>query len=245
MKVESANEVTQTIRHGMFLEVKQEGDKTACHLRDGGSCLLSSFLGAHIRPGDEIAFPLGIDSPGIRTEIFIRKTSSSRGNGDLYQAPINYAAQPKTDKRGQLYVRAEVSTAHLGFSSIHLPCDVVRDYFYVATRGAPWERQTSLYDTLRTTPTASSAELRLAFKLRQLELRVACASKHDKGTVERAFNILANSELRAYYDLLLKDSSAPALFPYGGFCSILVAGSRSRDGLTFFATQILSFQPDR
>ena len=242
---DSATEMPQSIRHGVVLEAKRESDRTICHLRDCGSLLLSSFLGAHIRPGDEIAFPLGIDSPGAGTEIWIRKASSSYGNGDLYQAHISYAAQPKVDKRGILFVRADVSTGHLGFSSIHLPCDAVRDYFYVATRGVPWERQRGLYDVLKTSPTSSSAELRLAFKLRQLELRAACAPKNDRGTVERAFNILANPELRGCYDLLLKDPLAPALFPYGGFGSILVAGNRSRDGQTFFATQILSFAPER
>jgi hypothetical protein len=42
---------------------------------------------------------------------------------------------------------------------------------------------------------------------------------------------------------LLRDSSAPAIFPYGGFGSILVAGNRSRDGQTFFVTRILAFLP--
>jgi hypothetical protein len=62
--------------------------------------------------------------------------------------------------------------------------------------------------------------------------------------LERTLNILAQPDLRACYDSLLKDPSAPALFPYGGLGSILVAGGRSRDGQTFFATQILSFQPE-
>jgi hypothetical protein len=97
---------------------------------------------------------------------------------------------------------------------------------------------------MRITPTASLAELRVAFSLRQLELRAAGASNRDSATLERAFNILAQPELRACYDLLMKDPSAPALFPYGGFGSILVVGDRSHDGKTFFATQILSFQPD-
>jgi hypothetical protein len=91
----------------------------------------------------------------------------------------------------------------------------------------------------------SLAELRLAFKLRQLELRAAGASKRDHGAVERAFNVLAQPELRACYESLLKDASAPALFPHGGFGSILVAGDRSRDGQTFVATGILSFLPER
>ena len=66
-------------------------------------------------------------------------------------------------------MRAEVSAGRLGISAIHLPCDAVRDYFYVPTRGAPWGHQAILYDTFRTTPNASLAELRLAFKIRQLE----------------------------------------------------------------------------
>jgi len=98
---------------------------------------------------------------------------------------------------------------------------------------------------LRVTPAVSLAELPLAFKLRQLELRAGGASRREHGAVERAFNILARPELRACYDSLLKDPSAPALFPYGGFGSILVAGDRSRDGRTFFVTRILSFLPEQ
>ena len=168
--------------------------------------LLSNFLGALIRPGDEIDFPLPIDLRRTGTEIYVRKSSSFVRSRDLYQAPISYAAKPKADKRDRLYVRAEVSKGGLGISSIHLPCEVIRDYFYVATRRQPWERQTSLYDVLRITPTASLAELRVAFRLRQLELRAAATRNGDSATLERAFNILAQPELRACYDSLLKDS---------------------------------------
>jgi hypothetical protein len=77
-----------------------------------------------------------------------------------------------------------------------------------------------------------------------LELRAAGVSNRDSATSERTFNILAQPELRVCYDSLLKNSRAPAPFPYGGFGSILVAGERSRDGQTFFAAQILSFQPE-
>jgi hypothetical protein len=242
---QAASAIAKVTLRRVVSDVKREGEKTVCHFNDGGGILLSNFLGTLIRPGDEINFPLTNDSAGAGTEIYIRKTSSSGRSRDLYQAPISYAAQPKADKRERLYVRAEVPTTQLGISSIHLPCEVVRDYFYVATRRQPWERQPSLYDVLRITPTASLAELRVASRLGQLELRAAGASNRDTATLERAFNILAQPELRACYNSLLKDPSAPALFPYGGFGSILVAGDRSRDGLTFFATQILSFQPER
>jgi len=245
VSVQPANGVAEAIRRGVVSDAEAEGNNVAYRFTDGGRILVSKFLAAHIGPGDEIAFPLAIDSVGARTELYIRKSASRRRSRDVYQAPIGCAAQPKADKCGQLYVRAEVSSGRLGIFSIHLPCEALRDYFYVATRHQHWERQTSLYDILGTTPTVLLAELRLAFKLRQLELRAVGASKHDHGAAERAFNILAQPELRACHDALLKDPSAPALFPYGGFGSILVTGERSRDGQTFFAAHILSFLPEQ
>jgi hypothetical protein len=242
--VQATSVIAKVILRRVVSEAKREREKTLCHLNDSATIFLSNSLGAHIRPGDEINFPLPTESAEAGTEIYVRKASSSGGGRDLYHAPISCAAQPKADKRERLYIRAEVAAGRLGISCIHLPCDVIRDHFYVATRRRPWERQTSLYDLLRITPTASLAELRVALKLRQLELRAAGASNRDSATFERAFNILAQPELRACYDSLLKDLSAPAVFPYGGFGSIVVAGDRSRDGQTFFAAQILSFQPE-
>jgi hypothetical protein len=242
--IQSSSESAKVILSRVISEANRGAEKTICHFNGGGVILLSNFLGALIRAGDEINFPLTNDAAGAGTEIYIHKASSAGRGRDLYQTPVSYAAQPKADKRERLYIRADVPAGRLGISSIHLPCEVVRDYFYVTTRRQPWARQTSLYDVLRITPTASLAELRVAFRLRQLELRAAGASNRDSATLERTFNILAQPELRACYDSLLKDRSAPALFPYGGFGSILVAGDRSRDGQTFFATQILSFQPE-
>ena len=205
VSVQAAAMIAEAIRRGRIVETTPEAGKVACRLSDGGRVLVSTFLAAHIRPGDEINFPLAIDSASAGTELYIRKASSSGRSRDLYQAPICYAAQPKADKRDKPYVRTEVSSGRLGICSIHLPCEALHDYFYVANRNQPWERQTSLYETLRINPSDSLAELRLAFKLRQLELRVAGASKREHGTVERAFNILAQPELRACYDSLLKD----------------------------------------
>ena len=133
--VQAANGVAETIRRGSVSELKQEGGKTVCCFNNIGSILISNFLGAHIRPGDEIEFPLAIDSAGAGTELYIHKTSSPTRSRDLYQAPISYATQPKTDKREHLYVRAAVSAGRLGIGTIHLPCEVVRDYFYVADTG--------------------------------------------------------------------------------------------------------------
>ena len=91
---------------------------------------------------------------------------------------------------------------------------------------------------------ASPAELRVAFKLRDLELEDAGAPRSERAALERAFNIVGQPELRGVYDAILADSEAPTVFPYGGFGSLLVVGERSRDGNTFFARRILAFSPE-
>ncbi len=242
--VEIRPKTAAIIRHAQVLQIKLEGENSAsCILSKGRQIQLSSMLAAHVRPGDEIDFPVALDSAG--PEIYIRKTTPSRRSRDVYQAPIGHAAQPKSDNREQLYVHGEVSYGRLGISALYFPCEVLRDYFYAADRRLPWEKQKTLFDILRIPPSASPAELRLAFRLGELELRPAGAPKRDLSTLERAFNILAQPELRTCYETLLSNPSlVPVLFPYGGFGSIVVSGERSRDGQTFFVRRIVSFLPE-
>ena len=135
--IQSSSESAKVIHSRVVSEAKREREKTLCHLNDGATIFLSNSLGGHIRPGDEISFPLPTESAEAGTEIYVRKPSSGGRGRDLYQTPVSYAAQPKADKRERLYIRAEVPAGRLGISSIHLPCEVVRDYFYVTTRRQP------------------------------------------------------------------------------------------------------------
>jgi hypothetical protein len=102
----------------------------------------------------------------------------------------------------------------------------------------------TLYDVLQVPCAASPGELRVAFKLRQLELEAKHCPRSEYVLLERAFNILGDPGLRACYDALLKYPDAPALFPYGGFGSLLVSGELSRDAQTFFARRIIAFLPE-
>ena len=154
------------------------------------------------------------------------------------------AAVCTTAKRNQHFVSAEVRRGRLGIGTIFLPCEVLREYFYRLPRAAKTVDHASLYEVLRIPASASPPELRVAFKLRDLELRAAGVPHRERVALERAFNIVGQPELRACYDALLADSEAPAIFPYGGFGSLFVAGESSRDGETFFARRILTFSPD-
>ena len=233
-----------TVRQAQVLRLQPEPGKTVCILSGADPVLVSESLGAHIRPGDQIGFVMETDSADASGEIYICRATPSARNQDIYQARISCAGQPKPDSRGQQYVRAEVTQGRFGISGVHLPCGVLRDYFYVTDRHQTWDRQARLYEILRTSPSASPAELRLAFRLRQLELSAEHAPKADFSALERAFNILAQPDLRACYNQLLTDSEGQVVFPYGGLGSILANGQRSRDGQTFFASRILSFRPD-
>jgi hypothetical protein len=221
------------------------GAKTECLFADGTSILVSNFVASFIRAGDELLFPLEHEAVDAGTQIYIRKTNPEERRWDVFQAEIGYATQPRKDKRNNLFVSAEVPDSQLGISAINLRCEALRDYFYVGNRRRGWDRQSSFYELLQVNPKVSPAELRLAFKLRTLELSTAHASTGDLRALNRAFNILARPELCACYDALLNDPTSPAVFPYGGFGSLLVVGDISRDGSTFYASRILSFLPEQ
>ena len=225
------------------LKTNPKGVKTECLFTDGTSILVSNFLASFIRAGDESLFPLEHEAADAGTQIYIRNTNPEDRRRDVFQTEIGYATQPRKDKRNNLFVSAEVHGGRLGIVSVQIRCEALRDYFYVGNRRCAWDRQSSFYELLRVNPNVSLTELRLAFKLRTLELCTTHTPVVDLRTLERAFNILAHPELRACYDALLNDPASPALFPYGGFGSLLVAGDCSRDGSTFYASRILSFLP--
>jgi hypothetical protein len=205
--------------------------------------LLSRFLAKYVAIGDEVAFPIPTAGTG-GAEILITKNSTSAASRYLYEAAIGYVSQPKQDKRNQHFVSAEVHRGSLGIGTVFLPCDVLREYFYRLPRADSGVKHPTLYDILRIPTSASPSELRVAFKLRDLELNTAGAPRSQQTELERAFNIVGQPELRACYDALMADPESPAIFPYGGFGSLLVAGEPSRDGRTFFARRILAFSPD-
>jgi hypothetical protein len=227
----------------LVVSVDRQQDPATCVLANRSNLRVSVLLASYVAIGDEITFPVPMAGV-VGTEIYVTKSSPSSGlNRCLYQAPIGYVTQPKLNKRNQHFVSAEVQQKALGISAILLPCGTLRDYFYRLPIAAGKDAQPNFYDTLRIPASASPAELRVAYKLRHLE--VDGGTRSEQLALERAFNILGLPELRACYDALLADPEAPATFPYGGFGSLLVSGERSRDGQTFFAQRILAFAPER
>lgn len=227
------------------IKTLSQAAKAKCLFADGTYILVSNVLASFIHGGDHLRFPTALRAADISTQIYVRNTSSQQRRHDAFQAEIEYATQPNKDNRGDLFVSASVVGVGFGIRAIHLPCDVLRDYFYVGNRRRAWDRQPSFYELLRVNASATPTDLRLAFKLRKLELQAASAPFEKLRALERAFNILAHPQLRSCYDALLSDPASPTMFPYGGFGSLLTIGDCSRDGATFYASRILAFLPEQ
>lgn len=223
-------------------QLRPDGPAVRCVVSDQSSLTISRFLASFVRPSDQIEFDPTAADP-IRELRVVQSTP--RRPRELYFVPIGYVTQPKPDKRDEYFVRAEVTGGRLGIRHLYLPNQAIRDYFYFGNRRRTGCEEQTLYDLLRTAPTAGPGDLRLALKVRLLELQTDAAPKHQVQAVERAFNLLAHPDLRSCYQALLLDPEAPALFPYGGFGTLLVAGELSPDRETFFGRKILSFLPDR
>jgi hypothetical protein len=245
LPVQTRTNPLPNVARRQVLRTNPKGSKTECVFADGTAILVSTFLASFIRAGNELLFPVELEAADAGTQIYIRNTNPEERRRDVFRAEIGYVTQPRKDKRDNLFVAAEVCGPSLGISAIHLRCEALRDYFYVGDRHRVWDRQPLFYELLRVNLSVSPAELRLAFKLRSLELSTAHAPTSDLRALERAFNTLARPELRACYDGLQNDPEAPVFFPCGGFGSLLVAGDLSRDGKTFYASRILSFRPEQ
>jgi hypothetical protein len=175
------------------LELKPEQSKLVCVVSNGREIALSRLVGSNIRVGDEILASASTESATTDAEIYIRKPSSSKA--DVYQVKAGYAALPKQDRRGELFVRVQVVAGQLGINTVHIPCHVIRDYFFAANRGAPWSSKPSFYYLLHLPEDVKSKELRLGYRIRRIELRKENASKADLATIERAYNMLAEGRI--------------------------------------------------
>jgi hypothetical protein len=156
----------------------------------------------------------------------------------MLYAPMANARPPQRSSRGEWLIRADLPDCGEQPSTLYLEGDSIVRYFYTAGDGA-----SSLYDALKCSPYASLADLRFAWRLRNLELQGTPASVVETAKAERAFNLLADPDLRRCYDDLRSDPNAPPIFPYGGFGAIFVGGSLSADCASFFGSQILAYRP--
>ena len=220
--------------------IRIDGQNARC-ATDSSEILIPRVPASYLRPGDAI-------TPDVRTspiaEYLATQNAVLRKARHLYFGRIGYVTQPKPDRRGEPFVRAEVLESRLAVACLNIPNDAVRSYFYSAEHDRNKPDHRTLYEVLRVAPTATPADLRLAYRMRRVELEAAGGAAAELRLAERAFNFLAHPELRSCYDAQLVDPAAPVLFPYGGFGRCVVSGELAEDGGPFFVRRILSYLPD-
>ena len=111
------------------VSVQRQEKPAICVFVNRTKLLVSRLVASHVAIGDDIAFPVSTGD-AVRTEILITKNAGAGPKRYLYHVPIGYVSQPKQDKRNQHFVSAEVHRGGLGISTVFLPCEVLRDYFY-------------------------------------------------------------------------------------------------------------------
>jgi hypothetical protein len=236
MRVNSAPEIAERV----VLRLDSHGPGAKCVFADCGPLSLPNHVAPFIRVGDILQFPPNMFGGDEGVVVYVRKPKLRH---DLLFAEIDYAGRVLDCGRDGPLVTADVRNKALGIPAIHLRCDILRDYFYVGDRRRGWDQQPSFYELLRTEPSATPSEVRVAYRLRTLELRATRGSPADVRSLERAFNMLYESALRESYNELLRDAEVPIPFPHNGFGSLLVEGGCQRDRRVFVASRILSFRP--
>src|ERR1700728_308919 len=131
--------------------LQREGPSVRC-ATDGDDILVPRVPASYLRPGDDVR--VGASSSPIR-ECLATQNGLRRKARQLYFGRIGYVSQPKADKRGEHFVRAEVLESALGVRSLHLPNSAVRDYFYFFASTPTGKRPPTLYEVLRARPTAT------------------------------------------------------------------------------------------
>lgn len=208
-----------------------------CRLDDGSTLRLPAFVGRFIRRTDVVR----AISPGTGELLIEHLTAGSRPQCLLYSA-IRYVALPRLSENGAGFLaRVELPERSCGPKTLFLSGDAIRRYFYALDDG---KAERDLYALLGVSETATPADLRMAWRLREIESGLGRANPAGRAWIERAFNILAHPDLRSCYEAQRHNEDAPPVFPYGGFGSILVEGKLSADGEAFFADRILAYKPE-
>jgi hypothetical protein len=91
--------------------IQTQISSATCWFSDQHSLELSPLIASFIHAGDEIEFDLTAPLPLKECRLILRRPQRSK---ELYFGSIGYVAQPKADKRGEYFLRADVSESRLG-----------------------------------------------------------------------------------------------------------------------------------
>lgn len=222
----------------MVKSLTPESGAIRCHFCNDESIVVPAMIGRRLQPNDLVSIILA-DSRNTARTLIVKPSEAARST-ELLFSYIELAATATKEEAGR-FVQLEMARG-ISIEKLCLSTLAVRDHFFALTGEDSLRDQ--LHETLSTHSSATLTELRQAWRLKSIEISLCADQTIKKAHVERAFNILANPDLKECYDRLRRDEDALPVFPYGGCGSILVEGRLIEDGKTFIGNRILAFRPD-
>jgi hypothetical protein len=210
-----------------------------CELRDGRVIAFSPEWRRQISVTDRLYVADYVTLPDRWTPLHLERS----GRLDLAQIPITAAAPPKRDRRGRGFVMLEASAAQHGISRVLVTAAQIRDYFFAPDRAAPWAEQPSWFEVLGVRKNSTPAEIRLAYRVRLLELKTKGneSNRSLQAQLARGLQILLDPDLRRDYLLLLEDPNASVAFPPWTVGCLRAPGQKK--GELFLVNELVSFFP--
>jgi hypothetical protein len=215
-----------------------ESGAIRCHLSNEESILVPAMIGRRLQPNDMVSI-LFADPTSTAPTLLVQRPRATRTTEMLFTA-VGRASTIPREKAGH-FIELEVPHSSL-VEKLYISSAEIRHHFFaLAGEDSPPDH---LYEALSTHSSATLTDLRLAWRLKSIELALSSNQRIAKSHIERAFNILANPALKECYDRLRLDEDAKPVFPYGGYGSILVEGCLLDDSKAFMGNRILAFKPD-
>src|SRR5262249_38139838 len=137
------------------------------HLEDGQLVSLSPMWAPHLHVRDELVLATEVEEspPEVKA---IAASANGKKTRELYQVKIRHAAKAKQDSRQEWFIRAHTVDPKLGIAAVQFRGEAIAEYFYRA--GPEGRPLPSFYTALGVAADCTPAELRLAYKVRVLEL---------------------------------------------------------------------------
>ena len=214
-------------------------DGLRCELRDGRVIDFGPEWRGQISVTDRLHVAQDVTIADRETSLYLERG----GRLDLAQIPGTAAAPPKRDRHGRGFVMLDAIAAQHGISKVLVTSAQIRDYFFAPDRSAQWADQPSWFEVLGIRKNSTPAEIRLAYRVRMLELKTerSESNRSSQAQLARGLQILLDPDLRRNYLLLLENPDAGVAFPPWTIGVLRATGQKK--GELFVVNEFVSFFP--
>ncbi len=222
-----------------MVAVKPTEEGVSCELRDGQVVSFSPDWRKQISVTNRLYVAEGVTTIDRTTAVHVERD----GRPDLAQIPTIAASRPKQNRNGRGFVMLDASGAQHGIEKVLVTTRQIRDYFFAPDRSLHWAEQPSWFDILRVRETSTPAEIRLAYRVRTLELKASSSQTTGltQAQLARGLQMLTDPELRRDYLALRKEANHDVSFPPWTIGCLLASGEKR--GSLFIVHDLLRFVP--